>query len=476
MIYLKQVLLLIFTSTSLLVFAEETEQIPYKRQDNAHVQEIFHHWDNDKGDWLYKSIGSIVMQEAAPERPDGLNKTTFELVSEFTNVRVNRVLRAARAALEEEKEQARRDQEEYFWEKWISVLESVNCDMTQGRSYGDPHMQTFDGERYDFQTAGEYKLVNSHRNNFQIQTRQVRHTDKISVNAAAIIDVNGDLVSLYAQDFPDEFTNKMIRVNGEVVENDKDPLALKNGGVIRYQNGRHVIFSPTGEQVHARTRTFQRSALLDLDIFIPACGNDVEGLLGNADGDPSTDIVVGDRNLDNLMVDRSDSAVFGSGRKEDDKKIAEYERLNFIAKDFGDQFIVTDSLSLFEIPMGEITAEERYPVNHLTLSELTDEEVEEGKKTCLEAGVEEADLMACVYDYGYVGLAPSLPVTLIEPRDAPEQEFKDPNNNNENNNNNNNNNNDRSVTRTILRGIGFGTINTTPRPTPTKRTPTPDRR
>ena len=473
---LRYILFLVFVSGSFLIFAEEDTQKPYEKQDNELIQEIFFHWDNDKGLWLYESIGAIVMGEEAPERPEGLNKTAFELMNEFTDVRRNRVLRAANTSLQQEREQAEEGQKAFFWENWIAYVAAVGCEMSHGRSHGDPHMQTFDGERYDFQTAGEYLLVNSYRNHFQMQTRQVRHTDKISVNSAAVIDVNGDIVSLYAQDHPDEFTDKMIRVNGEVFENDREPLILKNGGVIRMHNGRHVVFSPTGEQVHARTRTFQGSALLDLDIFIPACGNDVSGLLGNADGDPETDIVANDRSLHNFRLDRSEAAIYGAERRSDRRKAEEHARLEFIARDFGDQFIISDSLSLFDIPMGEVSEEERYPTNHLTLSELSDEQVEEGRKSCLEAGIEEADLMACVYDFGYVGLAPSLPVSFIEPREAPAQEFRDPNNNNEGNGNNNNNNNG-SVTRTILRGIQFGTLsNPTPRTTPTStRTPTPRR-
>ena len=428
------------------------DQKPFEKQHSDHIKEIFEAWDNDRGPWLYESIGALIMQEEMPERIASLERTPFELVSEMSDNRKNRILRAADVALEEERAQNTTDQ--YFWEEYMRFINSTECQVSQGRSNGDPHMRTFDGEKYDFQTAGEYVLTSSTVNNFDVQTRQVRHNEKISVNGAAVVNVNGDRVSIYAQDFPDEFTDSPIRVNGKVLNEKFETYLLDNGGVIRFANNRYTVHAPTGEQVHSSTRTFQGSALLDLDVFIPACDGTMQGLLGNADGNPDTDLVVREPKDDrqaatDFPVDRTFDAVFGAGRHDKGQRNAEVARLNFLSRDFGDQFVVDTANSMFEEPIGILPEALRYPTENLTLSDLNDEEIEEALAVCRDAGVAEEDLMECVFDYGYVGLDPELPPVYIAPNEPRELGLPE-------NNVNNPNNNTEQRNSTIRRGLGIG--------------------
>ena len=417
----KVMMLFITVVISFAVSAEEPV-VPYQKQHNDHIQEIFKAWDEDKGEWLYNSLSSIVMQESFPKREGGASKTTYEYLSEFSNHRINRIVTAGEVALEKEKENTR-NQEAYFWERWIQLVNSTSCETSQGRSNGDPHMTTFDGERYDFQTAGEYLLTESLINNFFIQTRQVRHNEMISVNGAMAVNVNGDIVSAYAQNFPDERTDKMIRINGEVLENDNEPVYLSNGGIIRKVRGRHVIFSPTGEQVHFKTRTFQESKLLDIDTFIPSCTETAShtGLLGNADGNRNTDLMVNEESDNRVAaVNRDFENIFGPGRNNQQQRDSEVARLEFLSRDFGDQFIIDEETSIFENPMGELSDFERYPTKHLTLSDLDDKKVSKGLNICRNAGVSDDDMMGCVFDYGYVGLKPDMPAVYDAPEDQRE--------------------------------------------------------
>ena len=455
----KVMMLFIAAGISFTASADHEPVVPYQKQHNDHIQEIFKAWNEDKGEWLYNSMSSIVMMDEYPEREGDASKTTFEYLSEFSDHRKNRILTAAEVALEEEMENAE-NQDAYFWERWMELVNSTSCETSQGRSNGDPHMTTFDGEKYDFQTAGEYLLSESLFNNFFIQTRQVRHNETISVNGAMAVNVNGDFVTAYAQDFPDDRTDKLIRVNGEVLEHDEDPVYLPEGGIIRKVRGRHVIFSPTGEQVHFKTRTFQGSALLDIDIFIPSCTETESqtGLLGNADGNRDTDLVVREPSEDNedgrvADVNRDFDNIFGQGRNNQEQRDSEAARLEFLSRDFGDQFIVDEEYSIFEEPMGELPDYERYPTKHLTLSDLTDEEIDEGVNECRNAGVAEEDLMECVFDYGYVGLEPDLPATYDAPEDEREVGLPEKKPEAENNNQNNNNRNARRAT-----SIGIGTM------------------
>jgi hypothetical protein len=51
-------------------------------------------------------------------------------------------------------------------------------------SYGDPHLITFDGYRYSFQTVGEFILAKSSDRVFEVQTRQSPVNRSLSLNSA----------------------------------------------------------------------------------------------------------------------------------------------------------------------------------------------------------------------------------------------------------------------------------------------------
>ena len=492
---LKIIALMLILNIVGLTIATAKEESKIEKQHNEHIQEIFMAWDTEKGNWLYESMGAIIMNEPAPERVNGIDKTTFELLSEMTNHRKNRILRAAASSLEEEQNQRNQNRrttdgdssenERYYWEEFMELINRTNCEVSQGRSNGDPHIRSYDGKRYDFQTAGEYLLTTSLRSNFDIQTRQVRHNEKISVNAAAILNVNGDIVSIYAQDFPDEFTDKNLRINNQVIENDATPIYLENGGIIKKTRNRYVVLWPTGEQAHFRKRSFQQSNLIDIDVFVPSCGReDYDGLLGNADGKKETDLIVKEPVENDLRTvataDRTFDAVFGAGRHNDKQRNAQQRELEFLSRDFGNQFILDEENSMFEVPMGLTPDEIRYPSEHLTLADLTDDEIKEGTEKCRSVGVDDQDLMACVYDYGFVNLAPELPAEYVAPN-KPSNEKTAPNLNPEiQEEDNNRNNPDASrVLRNILIGISRGggvggNTRTAPSPSgpaPSTRTP-----
>lgn len=385
--------------------------VPYKRQESDHIKEIFTTWDATKGEWLYASLDALVMNTEFPERPDGVVETPSELISSMGDTRKNRVLEASKTALENERNGAKRGQREFYWSVWGEYFSRASCEMSQGRSNGDPHMKTFDGEKYDFQTAGEYELVNSKFSRMNIQTRQVRHNSNISVNAAAVMNVNGDIVSVYAQDFPDEKTTKSIRINGEVYEDDRQDYFLKNGGVIRYTKDRHVIHWPSGEQVHAKARAFSGSSLLDIDVFVPTCElNTYTGLLSDVTRTPEFS-VPSEAGARAGVFNRNQefNAVFGAGRHETANQTRDRQFLQFMAENFGERYTVDTDRSMFEVPMGPVPPELKFPETYITLTDLTDEQIEEALEECRAAGVAEEDLMDCVYDKGYVGLAPDLP-------------------------------------------------------------------
>jgi hypothetical protein len=383
---------------------------PYERQDSEHIKEIMTSWSELEGEWLYESMAALVMNTEQPIRPARVSSTTFELLQKMDDYRVQRIERVAQTELANERNAARSISDSYYWSKWIALLRSADCDMNRGRSNGDPHFLSFDGESYDFQTAGDYLLTSSINQNFLIQTQQVRHNENISVNGAVFMNVYGDKVEIYGQNKPEGMGENAILINGVTLENENADIFLRNGGVIRKQNKRWVISWPTGEQLHVSQRSFSDNAILDLTVFVPSCNDSYIGLLGNNNGSRNDDLDARDPET-NERLSRADflltyDQIYGNQRSDDNVRSQQKDDLNYISRTFGDQYMLDSMTSLFTNPLVGISDEIRYPSTHLTLADAEDDEIDEAIAVAREAGVREEDIFAAVYDYTFVGLLP----------------------------------------------------------------------
>ena len=390
--------------------AIETNPVQFKRQDSDHIKQIFEAWDKEKGDYLYESMATLVMHQQQPERPEGMNKTPFELLQTMGEERIDRLDRIATDELENEKNATRGKRESYYWENWRAYLRDTKCGMTQGSSGGDPHNTTFDGEKYDFQNAGDYLLTSSDDNTFMVQVQQYRHDESISLIGGTTMNVNGDILEFKSVESDEKARQrKMITVNGEEVQTEGTNLILPQGGVVDYKNKKYVVKWPTGEQMQVSTRKFQGNELYDLYVSVPKCRQDYYGLLGNNDGERNDFIIdKPDVNKD-LSHDRSTYShdeLFGEGRKSPEVQDRTKRSARYIAHDFGDTHQLDEKTSLFSNQMTDIPDFVRYPSKPMSLDGLTDEQIEEGLRKAREAGVAEDDLYGAVYDYGYVGLDP----------------------------------------------------------------------
>src|SRR5262249_7813779 len=67
-----------------------------------------------------------------------------------------------------------------------------------GDSNGDPHLLTFDGQRYDLQAVGEFVAARAAGTGFQVQVRQQPFPGSrlVAVNTAIAMDVAGDRVQV----------------------------------------------------------------------------------------------------------------------------------------------------------------------------------------------------------------------------------------------------------------------------------------
>ncbi|HLV43231.1 MAG TPA: VWD domain-containing protein [Brumimicrobium sp.] len=466
----------------------QSEPVSYERKDSDHIKEIMTAWDSNKGEYLYESMAALIMKGQQPERPQGLNQTSFELLQMMDEQRINRMDRIAASELENEKNSSRGDQ--YYWEEWRNYLQSSKCKMNRGKSSGDPHMTTFDGENYDFQNAGDYLLAASDDNSFYVQTQQHRVKSNIALNGAVVMNINGDVLEFKAGNKSDE--QKMIFVNGEEIQTEKTDLALPQGGIVNYEKGKYMVKWPTGEQMSVSMRGWGDKRLYDLLVYVPSCNTNYYGLLGNNDG-VKNDLIVFDSDLDEDFerTVNSNDDLFGPGRRTPNVISRQERELFFITRTFGGQFQLDSTTTLFTDRMTDIPDDIRYPSELLTLATLEDEQIEEGLRKAREAGVAEEDLFGAVYDYGHVGLEP---IAYNDNFTAPKRsnKYKEPAINNEGNKGNSNTNKTTPQVRvrpSIFIGTGVQITPprqnrpvTSPRPvtrgsgTPPRTAPTPGRR
>ncbi|MGY6534680.1 MAG: VWD domain-containing protein, partial [Pararhodobacter sp.] len=163
-------------------------------------------------------------------------------------------------------------------------------------SRGDPHLLTFDGAAYDFHAAGEYVMTRAtDGTGFELQARMAPVAQDASANIAAAVRLDGSDVMVAAGHAMPLF------IDGE-------PVDLAMGGtrsvghdfVYRSGNTWHLAHTGDGE-TDTGFSVVSVTVLADrVDIAVtldPALQGQVEGLLGNFDGDPANDIALADGTL-----------------------------------------------------------------------------------------------------------------------------------------------------------------------------------
>lgn len=143
-----------------------------------------------------------------------------------------------------------------------------------GRSHGDPHMLTFDRVRYGFQAAGEFIVVQSTSDDFEIQARH----DFTSGTARA------SLISQVAVRTP---AGQIVRFTRGATTVDDRPLA----GVVSLDGGAVLDGSKLTLADGTSVATGPRGLFLDVTIELaPERARQVVGLLGNANDVGADDI------------------------------------------------------------------------------------------------------------------------------------------------------------------------------------------
>ena len=355
-------------------------------------------WDPVRGEWLSNSILAMAKQEAVPERNFPEDLTPFELVNKLPDAKRASILKIAHdnAPVSNQRE----------WNAISRIINRPDCKPVSGRSYGDPHLSSFDGATYSFQTVGEFVLVKS-EGDFEIQTRQQAVSEDFSLNTAAAMNVGGDRVGIYPNEKPDNFSQSALRVNGQPVVLQRNVYFLPKGGTVEYSSNVYTITWPTGEVARIQSSNGAARNFLNITVQVfPCMSNSFIGLMGNANGIANDDFDVrGNAARPQYMAFSS----FGNPQMQQATNQMEKEYLAFLARDYARQFRVTEQTSLFDYSTGNSTAtytDESYPRVHRTVADLSPMQQSNARNRCQEMGLQGAELNACIFDNAYLNIAP----------------------------------------------------------------------
>jgi len=377
----------------------------------APVKEQLERWDDIRGPWLAASIEALADKKAVPDRTFPEDFTPFEMLS-MMPLRERQDLR-----------QIVQDNQMVIgnntgaYPLFSSMLERTFCTRNYGRSYGDPHLKSFDRATYSFQTVGEFVLAKSSNGNFEVQTRQRAQDVNFSLNEAVAMNVAGDRLCFYAADKPDGMQTP-LRLNGMPIQLQGRSYYLPHGGVIRLDGRNYTIAWPTGETTVIDVRSGGVRGFVNLTVGIFDCDrNQYEGLLGNNDGSADNDFNTRSNtprpnNIAALSI--ASAYTFDSRQANQFNQLAEQEFQAFLAKDYAEEWRLTDRNTLFDYTPGRNTAsytDRSFPQVHMNLSQMNPQSRENARQRCLQMGVPPDELGGCIYDQGYLNIAPNVPPT-----------------------------------------------------------------
>ncbi|MCH2224513.1 MAG: VWD domain-containing protein [Crocinitomicaceae bacterium] len=373
-------------------------------EDYNPIKKELEDWDPIRGPWLASSLNAMSNNEPVPDRtfPEDLTPAQMvALLPEDTRSSMERVV------LESSSNGSAADQARWQSIRTVIVRPGAGCTKLTARTYGEPHLVTFDGARYSFQTVGEFVLAKS-TGGIEIQSRQKAIRDDFSVNTAIAMNVGGDRVGIYASDAPNGNSSTPVRVNGQPVHvTPGNAYFLANGGTITRSGKTYKVSWPTGEVVQTR---FHGWFMNDVTVQITECSEGTfDGLLGDANGN-SFDDFRGDNTIAGVDFPRSGGVLGGNSR------IVEQQRLAYLASTLGDRYRVTNQTSLFDYSIGESTetfTDRFFPRVHRTINEIPQDRRDAARRRCEQSGISRLDMEGCVFDNAYLDMDPE-PAPVVE--------------------------------------------------------------
>lgn len=380
-------------------FAQETSRFD---SDFEAIDQELQSWDPVRGKWLGNSMRAMSSGQPIPDRtfPEDFSPGEMMRLVPESNMSNIRIITQANSQNSTDLLGRQR------WNRMNSYVSRPNCNLVMGRTYGDPHLKSFDGESYSFQTVGEFVLASSNNGQMEVQVRQEPQRDDFSLNTAVAMQVGGDRIGIYANGRRNTNFNSPVLLNGFPLQVSTRTYYLPHGGTIRHSGKNYTVTWPTGEKVSVDMRRSGSMNFMNVAVqMYPCASNNISGLLGNANGSRRDDY-----NIRGGAI----TGIFGGSSNNNMEK----ERQAFLAKDFANYFRITPTTTLFDYEFGQNTmsfTDYSYPRVYRSISNMPVGARTTARTNCERAGLTGAELRACMYDNGYLNIPPT-PRPVIEDR------------------------------------------------------------
>lgn len=369
----------------------------------ASIKSQLQSWDPVRGEWLANSFRAISKGEAIPDRTFPEEFTPYEMLTMVPMDRRRDLLNSVQTIGRNPNAASGTN-----WAPIEMILNHSFCELLTGRSYGDPHLNSFDKATYSFQTVGEFVLSKSNKGHFEVQTRQKPQSESFSLNTAVAMNVGGDRLCFYGEDKPD-FNSAPFRLEGQPIQLQGRTYFLPRGGTVRLEGRNYIISWPTGETVIIDSRMSGSMQLANVTVQIFACDRgEFEGLLGNANGDMNDDFNT--RSTNSFRPVYASFSTFGNPALSRGSDFAEKEYLAFLAKDFAEDWRVNDLTTLFDYGNGRSTlsfTDRSFPRVHYTLNDLDMGRQSNARRRCEQMGVTADEMRGCIFDNGFLDITPN---------------------------------------------------------------------
>jgi hypothetical protein len=281
----------------------------------------------------------------------------------------------------------------------------------EGKSYGDPHLITFDGYHYGFQAVGEFTLVKANDEDFEVQVRQgAVPGQQVSLNTGVAMKIGNQRVAFYAKDFPDSDSSTPVRIDGQPVTVN-GTLSL-SGGSINGSNGNYVVQWNSGEQVSINSISIAGMQFMNVSPTVPDESGRYVGLLGNLNGDPNDDL----QTRGGQVIMTKNNSTYGvlknalSNVLPIPVPLSKIETVFFdqVYKDFGNSWRITQAESLFDYASGQSTetfTKRGFPSAYASLASFLPPQLQQAEAMCRQAGLGDDMMDGCIFDVANTGQA-----------------------------------------------------------------------
>jgi hypothetical protein len=304
-------------------------------------------------------------------------------------------------------------------------------DSVQGRSYGDPHINTYDQLHYSFQTLGEYVLSQSQDGAFVVQARQGRVGDSrsLSLNTAVAVGVCGHRVGIYIQNAPDG--RSPLWIDGVPAPRAGNALPLPAGGEVQFIGEDYAIIWPSGDQVRVHPISVGGDEFFNIMVTLNRRHlGQMTGLLGNFNRSSDDDLMSRGGTVIPAQSSYSVATDTLAGILPAAIPVRRVEDAYFdnLYRQFGDSWRVRPDETLFDYGPGQSTAtfsDPSFPRDVFTLNAVPPADLEDAVATCEAAGVNEDQMDGCVFDVAATGEPSFANAALAAVGDVVVQELTD---------------------------------------------------